>query len=346
MDDLRQEARWDAEISAYMAQVQLPPEAQAPVISDYADTRRNVRRHFSWLGASVLTLWCAGNIVGGVLLALLMILLDTVSLNLTLLCSTLTLWIVGLPLAYLILKKLPRTRQGACGGQTLRRVKGGEILLYLLMGMALMLSGNLLGQGIEWLFSLIPGVGGGNIADVLDNYALTVSPWVLFFSIVLVAPIMEEFFFRKLLLDRTAQYGHVPAMLFSGILFGALHGNIAQFLYASLFGILLAHIYMTHGKLWICILLHALLNGFSFISMLAMQKMTEEGYLAFLTVQGWVMLLAAIAGAVLLILRVKNLKKLQKASLPQFSKLSFGNWSVILFLILSAASAAYMLVLG
>ncbi|MCL2671649.1 MAG: CPBP family intramembrane metalloprotease [Clostridiales bacterium] len=295
-------------------------------------TRRAVRRHFARLGAAVLVLWGAGNILGAVLVEIIGNLIDMGS-DANMLLSSLSLWVLGLPLAWLILRKRPTIAQAGSDERELRPVRGGTIPLYFLMVICLTTSANLIGTGIEWLLSQLPGVSGGNISDILAAYALELSPWTLFLYLVVIAPLCEEFFFRKLLLDRAAQYGHVPAMLFSGILFGAMHGNIAQSLNAAAAGIILAHVYLTYGKLWLCLVLHILNNTLSFVSLLAFRELSETAYMNFTALYGFIMIGLCIAGGVLLIKRAKKLRLLQRASLPHFSRLSFGNWSVILFLV-------------
>lgn len=74
------------------------------------------------------------------------------------------------------------------------------------------------------------------------------------------APIFEELFFRKFILDRATAYGEGAAVFLSALLFGLVHSNIYQFFYAFLLGILFGYIYVKTGRLRYTIALHCLFN--------------------------------------------------------------------------------------
>jgi hypothetical protein len=66
--------------------------------------------------------------------------------------------------------------------------------------------------------------------------------------------------FRKLLIDRTRGYGDTIAILLSGLLFGLFHGNLFQFFYAFLVGMVLAYVYTRTGRYLPCVAMHAAIN--------------------------------------------------------------------------------------
>ena len=84
--------------------------------------------------------------------------------------------------------------------------------------------------------------------------------WMTFFATCICAPLGEELLFRKLLIDRTRRYGDLPSILLSGILFGLFHGNLFQFFYAAMVGMVMAYIYTRTGKYLLCVAMHSLLN--------------------------------------------------------------------------------------
>ena len=96
------------------------------------------------------------------------------------------------------------------------------------------------------------------------------SPVVQVVLVVILAPICEELLFRKFIIDRIVNYGEVPAMLISGLMFGLYHGNLAQFMYAAGIGIFFAFIYIRTGKIGYTIALHMFVNGFSTLLTLIM----------------------------------------------------------------------------
>jgi len=87
----------------------------------------------------------------------------------------------------------------------------------------------------------------------------------VFYVILLLvfAPVMEEFLFRKLILDRLTVLGTTPAIIVSAAFFGLPHlfsQGPAQMLYTFVLGLMLAYVALTSRKLWPCILLHSLSN--------------------------------------------------------------------------------------
>ena len=78
--------------------------------------------------------------------------------------------------------------------------------------------------------------------------------------IVLLGPFLEEFIFRKLLIDRTRAFGEKNAILFSAFLFGLFHINPLQFFYAFGIGLILGYIYVRTGKVLYTWMMHAFIN--------------------------------------------------------------------------------------
>lgn len=115
--------------------------------------------------------------------------------------------------------------------------------------------------------------------DVISDVSVIMSyanPAVTFLFVVILAPIMEELIFRKMLIDRTAQYGDVMASVISGLTFGLFHGNISQFFYAFLLGICFGYIYAKTRNIKHTIILHMLVNSISWIGTLVLRY---SGYL-------------------------------------------------------------------
>jgi membrane protease YdiL (CAAX protease family) len=81
-----------------------------------------------------------------------------------------------------------------------------------------------------------------------------------------VAPIVEEFFFRGLLLrSLTARYGFHIGALTSSLAFAAMHFSQNYFLSTFVFSLSLCYIYYLWRSLWICIFIHAAFNILAFI---------------------------------------------------------------------------------
>ena len=83
-------------------------------------------------------------------------------------------------------------------------------------------------------------------------------------SVVLAAPIVEELLFRGLVYGNLQKlWNQKGAMLASALLFGLYHGNVVQFIYAFIIGLLLVYIYEAFGTICAPILSHMIANGVS-----------------------------------------------------------------------------------
>ena len=92
---------------------------------------------------------------------------------------------------------------------------------------------------------------------------------ILIIGACVVAPIAEEIVFRGYLYPVVKRFTEpVVAALFTGIIFGAIHGNIWAMIPLSIFGVLLAALYEKSGSIWACILCHAMFNGINTVFML------------------------------------------------------------------------------
>ena len=83
---------------------------------------------------------------------------------------------------------------------------------------------------------------------------------------VILAPVIEEYIFRRQMIDRLHIYGGRTAVIVSGIMFGLFHGNFSQFFYAAALGIVFGYVYLKTGKLRYTIALHMFVNFFGGIA--------------------------------------------------------------------------------
>lgn len=100
---------------------------------------------------------------------------------------------------------------------------------------------------IEWFPSIL------GVNEELSGSSTALS----LFYVALVAPVTEELLLRGLVFRRCREYLHfVPAALLSALIFGALHANMVQFIYAFLLGTVLAYLYEYYGTLLAPVLFH------------------------------------------------------------------------------------------
>jgi CAAX protease family protein len=79
--------------------------------------------------------------------------------------------------------------------------------------------------------------------------------------IVLVAPFVEELFFRGIGVRALTVFGTTTAILLSGIVFAGVHGVVGALPPLALFGIGLAWIRVRSGSMWPGAIAHATYNG-------------------------------------------------------------------------------------
>lgn len=96
-------------------------------------------------------------------------------------------------------------------------------------------------------------------ADPTDN----VSPLFRFIAIAVLPALFEEFAFRKVIFGSMRKYGVAVAAVFSSILFGLMHQDITQGIFAFGMGLILCYVYEKTGKLIYTVFLHFLNNSIS-----------------------------------------------------------------------------------
>ena len=135
----------------------------------------------------------------------------------------------------------------------LRRVEGPGLLSGAALAPALYLAVTVAMMALPeaWLDSYAgasSGVSGGGVIGIV--------------AVVLVAPVVEEFIFRGLIMTRLAQAmpGWLAAAL-SAAIFGLCHGHPVWFAYTFVLGVLFGLMDLRLGSIWPSILAHMVFNG-------------------------------------------------------------------------------------
>lgn len=165
--------------------------------------------------------------------------------------SPVSLYLFALPVLLIVLSK--------CEAKAPEKKKMGvgAFLLFLITALGFMYIGAMIGNGVmEFLSNLVGYDYSNGLEGIIDEENI----WITAIFTVIVAPIGEEFVFRKLIIDRTQKYGAVISIGLSGLMFGLMHGNLYQFFYAFALGLLLGYIYYNTGKLYLTIAIHAIVN--------------------------------------------------------------------------------------
>ncbi|MCR5089250.1 MAG: CPBP family intramembrane metalloprotease [Oscillospiraceae bacterium] len=164
---------------------------------------------------------------------------------------------IGFPVFLLILR--PRGSTLRAERRTASPLRPGEFLLLIPVCFFVMYGGNIAGSLLAGLLHtlrpfplLLPSA-----APTAENPVLqAVFP-------VLVSPLMEEFVFRRCVIERVLPYGSRTAVWVSALLFGLFHGTVNQLCYAFLLGLVFGHVYVRTRRLRYTVCLHVLINALS-----------------------------------------------------------------------------------
>ena len=180
------------------------------------------------------------------------------------LLSSAVQYLIAFPIFLLITCRIQKAEK-----KQKKNLSGAEIFMMFAVAEALMFAGNLIG-------TMLNNIIGSYIGHIPENgveSTVTVTPmWLVFIVMVILAPIFEELVFRKVLIDRLAVYGDLPAILFSAVAFGLMHGNLYQLFYATMLGVLLGYIYTNTRQVKYTILIHMLINFFGSVVALPIQE--------------------------------------------------------------------------
>lgn len=250
-----------------------------------SDKLKTARRTFSTVGLAALLL-----LIGQVLVGLLVGLGTQFFFPagdcpdwLLLLITYLAVYIVAFPIAALPLRRLPAVAPET-GKLSFRHFLVFLPILYLCSYV-----GSILGNFLSILAEDIFGLQLTNDLNLLMEGDL---PVLLLITAVL-APICEEWFFRKLLIDRTRVYGEKLSIFVAALIFAFYHTNVYQFFYTFFIGLVLGYIYLRTGKTSLTILLHAIFNLFGGILASEVMRIgNAEAFLAAETVEEQMTLMA------------------------------------------------------
>lgn len=177
--------------------------------------------------------------------------------------SLLPLYLFGLPTVILFLKSTNPTPLKKSN------MSLADLLLLFLIGRFFTLAGSYISS---FLTSVTERILRRPITDATTEMIEASPVWLIFISAVIIGPIVEEFLYRKVIIDRLHTHGEMFAILFSSVIFALAHGNLYQVFYAFLNGCILALIYIRTGKLWYSTVFHMVSNFLGSIAVLPILK--------------------------------------------------------------------------
>lgn len=190
---------------------------------------------------------------------------------------------IAVPVFLWMMHKLAPNAPGQSAGQTL---SAGGFARWVVISLG---ATYLLNTVSGVITALLAQLKGGAVNNPLALMQESSSPWMMLLFAGIVAPVGEEFLFRKLLYDKIGGYGEKLYIAMGAFLFALFHANLSQLLYAFVLGAAICYIYARTGKLGYTIALHICINivGSVLMPLLALHEQ-----------------LVAIAGALVIVLVV------------------------------------------
>jgi membrane protease YdiL (CAAX protease family) len=166
------------------------------------------------------------------------------------------------------------------------------------------------------------------------------------FMLVVIAPVVEEFWMRGVVYDALKPYGAGMAIIISSVLFGLMHGSMYMLFYTTALGFALGYVRYATGSLFAVTVLHALVNAVA-AGILLMSSLTEltneESKLinTFYNIYMLAVLILIIVGVIVFIVKIPVIKKYKiengwdEIGAGRKTALFFASIPVIIMLILA-----------
>lgn len=211
------------------------------------------KKHFSRLGGAYFLGAVAIFVVQNIVYTILKVVAPQVlyHYDILMIVLNLSMYLLAFPVMLVLVRRLPSVEIQKT------KISIGKWVVTLVMGYALVYILNITGV---LLTSVLGVVIGNPVGNPFEEVAMEMSPLTSFFLVVLCAPIVEEYIFRKIIIDRSVRYGEKTAIVLSAFMFALFHGNLNQFVYAFGLGMFLGFIYVKTGRLVYTITLHAAVN--------------------------------------------------------------------------------------
>lgn len=172
--------------------------------------------------------------------------------SISFLISAISLYLVAFPVFCFIVRKIPVENKGNRRKLTLQ-----NIVSLLAVSYAATYVFNIAGMIINLLIGLVTKK---KIMNPVADAVMEVNIFSVLVFAGILAPIMEEWIFRRVLLDKLRRYGDVVAILVSAIAFGMFHGNFSQFFYATALGMIFGFVAVRTNSIRYTIALHMVIN--------------------------------------------------------------------------------------
>ncbi|QSX06320.1 CPBP family intramembrane metalloprotease [Sedimentibacter sp. zth1] len=204
--------------------------------------------------------------------------------------SAISLYLIGFPIYLILMKKIPTKKLVKPEEDKKYSIK--EIITFFLISYTAAILLNLVSTAVNLLISMMKG---SEVINPLEKVISGSSIWYVLIFACILAPIMEEIIFRKILIDKLSRFGSTVAIVISAYAFALFHGNLSQLLYAFVLGLIFAYITVKSGTVKYSIILHVLVNFTGSCVPFIVMNLGENA----IVVLGIIMWIVVISGIVL-----------------------------------------------
>lgn len=227
-----------------------------------------------------------------------------------------------------------------------KKMRIRKIIMFFVLAMGLGYILNLIGSGINFIIAVMTNRNYANMSPV--NSLMEEMHWATILYVSVIGPVLEEYVFRWVLLNRLRPFGEKAAILFTAVMFGLMHKNLSQILYATAIGIILGYVSVKTGRLIYNSLIHIMINSYSTILAGGLLSGMINGELYAVMILAVTFLMFAMMAASVVILCINWKKtKLARGNYPagmeyrDFAPQLFINPGVALFTLLCLGMTFY-----
>ncbi|MBR0131436.1 MAG: CPBP family intramembrane metalloprotease [Firmicutes bacterium] len=177
---------------------------------------------------------------------------------------------IGLPACLAVVKRVPSRRYNDRPFGAFNLFKAFCISIFLMYSL------NILST---MLVDALHDIIGTSETNPLETLLEADSTLMQILIVVIIGPLVEEYIFRRQLIDRLNVYGEKNAVIFSAVCFGLFHGNLNQCFYAAALGLVFGYIYVRTGRLRYSAVMHMIINFMGSVLTLKLAEGLDESLL-------------------------------------------------------------------
>ncbi|MBQ2828248.1 MAG: CPBP family intramembrane metalloprotease [Clostridia bacterium] len=225
--------------------------------------KKDIKSHAIRIGVCILIFLSAPFVLGAILGVT--GLFDIYSENLSLqYCIEMLLMVVFLFLPFFAVYSISPKKDKDKIALSLEKPKSPLLFaLAIPMGLMLCFAGDYISSVIATLFEQI----GITLTSVPDFEVPTEGTGLFLFAFSTIVPpaIIEEFALRSVTMQPLRKFGDKFAIIMTALVFGLMHRNAVQGIFAFIAGIIFGYIAIAADSVWPAVIVHALNNSFSVI---------------------------------------------------------------------------------